>query len=363
MGASGGTVAEQKAHGAISDELVAAAEEAGLQYVSDHRPGYTRRAKGKHFDYFNTDGKSIRDDQRRLRIKRLAIPPAWTDVWICPSPNGHIQATGRDARGRKQYRYHERWREVRDENKFDRLAQFAKALRKIRRRIAQDLKLPGLPRRKVLATIVRLLERTFIRIGNEEYARENKSFGLTTLKNRHVTVNGVQVHFRFRGKSGRHHEVDVADRRVAKVIAKCQDLPGQDLFQYFDENGEVQNVTSQDVNEYLRQIAGEDFTAKDFRTWGGTVLAAIALSAQHEFETKKQAKSNIKTAMCAVAELLANTPAICRKCYVHPVIVEAYLNRTRIVGLNAATQRPKQFDLRGAERAVLKFLRARGAAD
>jgi DNA topoisomerase I len=363
MGASGGTVAEQKANGAISDELVAAAEEAGLQYVSDDRPGYTRRAKGKHFDYFDTDGKSIRDDQRRLRIKRLAIPPAWTDVWICPSPNGHIQATGRDARGRKQYRYHERWREVRDENKFDRLAQFAKALRKIRRRIAQDLKLPGLPRRKVLATIVRLLERTFIRIGNEEYARENKSFGLTTLKNRHVTVNGVQVHFRFRGKSGRHHEVDVADRRVAKVIAKCQDLPGQDLFQYFDENGEVQNVTSQDVNEYLRQIAGEDFTAKDFRTWGGTVLAAIALSAQHEFETKKQAKSNIKTAMCAVAELLANTPAICRKCYVHPVIVEAYLNRTRIVGLNAATQRPKQFDLRGAERAVLKFLRARGAAD
>ena len=216
--------------------------------------------------------------------------------------------------------------------------------------------------RKIWA-IVRLLERTFIRIGNEEYARENKSFGLTTLKNRHVTVNGVKVQFRFRGKSGRHHEVDVADGRVAKVIAKCQDLPGQDLFQYFDENGEVQNVTSQDVNEYLRQIAGEDFTAKDFRTWGGTVLAAIALSAQQEFETKKQAKSNIKTAMCAVAELLANTPAICRKCYVHPVIVEAYLNRTRIVGLNAATQRPKQFDLRGAERAVLKFLRARGAAE
>jgi len=363
MGASGGTVAEQKLNGAISDELVAAAEEAGLRYVGDDRPGYTRKASGKHFEYFDTEGKPIHDEQRLLRMKRLAIPPAWTDVWICPSPNGHIQATGRDARGRKQYRYHERWREVRDENKFDRLAQFAKALPNIRRRIAQDLGLPGLPRRKVLATIVRLLERTFIRIGNEEYARENKSFGLTTLKNRHVTVNGAQVHFRFRGKSGRHHEVDVADRRVAKVIAKCQDLPGQDLFQYFDENGEVQNVTSQDVNEYLRQIAGEDFTAKDFRTWGGTVLAAIALSAQQEFETKKQAKSNIKTAMCAVAELLANTPAICRKCYVHPVIVEAYLNRTRIVGLNAATQRPKQFDLRGAERAVLKLLRARGAAD
>ena len=363
MGASGGTVAEQKANGAISDELVATAEEAGLQYVSDDRPGYTRRAQGKHFDYFDTDGKSIRDDQRRLRIKRLAIPPAWTDVWICPSPNGHIQATGRDARGRKQYRYHERWREVRDENKFDRLAHFAKALPNIRRRVAQDLKLPSLPRRKVLATIVRLLERTFIRIGNEEYARENKSFGLTTLKNRHVTVKGAQVRFRFRGKGGRQHDMDVADRRVAKVIAKCQDLPGQDLFQYLDEDGKVQDVTSQEVNDYLRQIAGEDFTAKDFRTWGGTVLAAIALSKQEEFETKKQAKSNIKTAICAVAELLGNTPAICRKCYVHPVIVEAYLNRKRIAGLNDATQRPKQFDLRGAERAVLKFLRARGAAD
>ena len=216
--------------------------------------------------------------------------------------------------------------------------QFAKALPNIRRRVTQDLKLPGLPRQKVLATIVRLLERTFIRIGNEEYARENKSFGLTTLKNRHVKVKGAQVVFRFRGKSGRQHEVDVTDRRVAKVIAKCQDLPGQDLFQYLDENGEARDVTSQDVNEYLRQIAGEDFTAKDFRTWGGTVLAAIALSKQEEFETKKQAKSNIKTAICAVAELLGNTPAVCRKCYIHPVIVEAYLKRTRIAGLNGDSQ-------------------------
>src|SRR5438105_2999947 len=335
-----------------------AAEEAGLQYVNYERPGYSRRAKGKNFEYLDADGKTIRDEQRLLRIKRLAIPPAWTDVWICPSPNGHVQATGRDARGRKQYRYHERWREVRDENKFDRLAQFAKALPDIRRRVARDFELPGLPRRKVLATIVRLLERTFIRIGNEEYARENKSFGLTTLKNRHVTVKGAQVRLRFRGKSGRHHEVDVADRRVAKVIAKCQDLPGQDLFQYLDEEGEVQNVTSQDVNEYLREITGEDFTAKDFRTWGGTVLAAIALSTQGNFETKKQAKSNIKTAICAVAELLGNTPAVCRKCYIHPVIVEAYLYRTRIAGLNGAAKALKQPDLRTAERSVLKFLHA-----
>ena len=359
MGASGETAAEPKVNGAISDELVAAAKEAGLRYVTDERTGYRRRAKGKHFEYLDTEGKPIRDEQRVLRIKRLAIPPAWTDVWICPSPNGHVQATGRDARGRKQYRYHERWREVRDENKFDRLAVFARALPKIRRRVAQDLKLPGLSRRKVLATIVRLLERTFIRIGNEEYARDNKSFGLTTMKNRHVKVKGAQMRFRFRGKSGRQHEVDVTDRRIAKVIAKCQDLPGQDLFQYLDDDGKVQNITSQDVNEYLREIAGEDFTAKDFRTWGGTVLAAIALSQQEEFETKKQAKSNIKTAICAVAELLGNTPAICRKCYVHPVIVEAYLNGTRIAGLNGAGKGLKPPDLRAAERAVLKFLHAR----
>ena len=359
MGASGETVAEPKVNGAISDELVAAAKEAGLRYVSDERTGYQRRAKGKHFEYLDTEGKPIRDEQRVLRIKRLAIPPAWTDVWICPLPNGHVQATGRDARGRKQYRYHERWREVRDENKFDRLALFAKALPKIRRRVAQDMKLPGLSRRKVLAVIVRLLERTFIRVGNDEYARENKSFGLTTLKNRHVQVRGAKMRFRFRGKSGIQQEVDITDRRVANVIARCQDLPGQDLFQYLDDDGEIQSITSQDVNEYLREIAGEDFTAKDFRTWGGTVLAAIALDKQEEFETKKQAKSNIKTAICAVAELLGNTPAVCRKCYVHPVIVEAYLNKTRIGVLNGNGESLEPPNLRAAERAVAKFLRTR----
>lgn len=342
--------------GLAADSAEVAAE-AGLRYVSDNRSGYTRRASSSEFDYLDTEGNKIRDEQRLLRIKRLAIPPAWTEVWICPSPNGHIQATGRDARRRKQYRYHERWRELRDENKFDRLSQFAKALPNIRRRVAQDLKLSDLPRRKVLATIVRLLERTFVRIGNEEYARENKSFGLTTLKHRHVKVKGAQVRFQFRGKSGRQHEVDVTDRRVAKVIEQCQDLPGQDLFQYVDEEGEAQDVTSQDVNDYLQQIAGADFTAKDFRTWGGTVLAAIALSRQEAFQTKKEAKSNIKTAICAVAELLGNTPAVCRKCYVHPVIVEAYLKQTRIAGLNGAGKGLKQPDLRAAERAVLKFLR------
>jgi DNA topoisomerase-1 len=360
MGARGTNIRNGKV---IKPEVAAdseeAAKEAGLRYVSDEGPGYTRKPRGKHFEYFDTEGKPIRDEQRLLRIKRLAIPPAWADVWICPSANGHIQATGRDARGRKQYRYHERWREVRDENKFERLAQFAKALPDMRRRVAQDLKLTGLPRRKVLATIVRLLERTFIRIGNEEYARENKSFGLTTLKNRHVKVKGARARFQFRGKSGRQHEVDVTDIRMAKVIAKCQDLPGQDLFQYVDEDGEVQDVTSQDVNDYLREIAGGEFTAKDFRTWGGTVLTAIALSRQETFQTKKQAKSNIKTAICAVAELLGNTPAVCRKCYVHPVIVEAYLNRIQIAGLNGAGTTLKLPDLRAAERAVLKFLHAR----
>jgi DNA topoisomerase-1 len=340
-------------------ESAEAAEEAGLYYVSDDRPGYTRRAKNGEFEYLDTQGKRIRDEQRLLRIKRLAIPPAWTDVWICRSPTGHIQATGRDARRRKQYRYHERWRELRDENKFDRLADFARALPKIRRRVAKDLKLPGLPREKVLAAIVQLLDRSFIRIGNEEYARENKSFGLTTMQDRHVTVKGDRLRFRFRGKSGRQHEVAITDRRIAKIVSKCQDLPGQDLFQYVDDDREVRDVTSQDVNDYLREITNENFTAKDFRTWAGTVLTAIALSTQGEFETKKQAKANVKTAICAVAELLGNTPAVCRKCYVYPAIVEAYLSERQIAGLAEAIKIPENINLRAVERAILKFLRAR----
>jgi DNA topoisomerase I len=342
----------------VAVESAEAAEEAGLHYVSDDRPGYTRKARDGEFEYLDTQSKRIRDEQRLIRIRRLAIPPAWTDVWICPSPTGHIQATGRDARGRKQYRYHDRWRELRDENKFDRLADFAKALSKIRRRINQDLRLPGLPQRKVLATVVQLLERTFIRVGNEEYARENKSFGLTTMKNRHVKVNGPQLCFRFRGKSGRQHEVEVTDRRIAKIVSKCQDLPGQDLFQYVSDDGEVRNITSQDVNDYLREITNEEFTAKDFRTWAGTLLSALALNTQGKFETKNQAKANIKTAICAVAELLGNTPAICRKCYVHPAVFEAYLASSRIPGLSEAMQKSGSSQLRLAEAAVLRFLRS-----
>jgi DNA topoisomerase I len=359
MGAPETKTGNGKAIEAASEECIAAAAEAGLRYVTDNSPGYRRKENAEHFKYFDTRGESIHDEERLLRIKRLAIPPAWTDVWICPSPTGHIQASGRDARRRKQYRYHEHWRELRDENKFGRLADFAKALPKIRRRVAQDMRLAGLPRQKVLATVVRLLERTFIRIGNEEYARENKSFGLTTIKNRHVKVKGDHLRFRFRGKSGRQHEVDITDRRIAKIVSKCHDLPGQDLFQYVTDDGKVRNVTSQDVNDYLREITDENFTAKDFRTWAGTVLAAIALNAQGEFETKKQAKANLKTAVCAVAQLLGNTPAICRKCYVHPAIIEAYLTRTQIAGFSQAIKSHDKIKLRAVETAVLKFLRAR----
>ena len=343
-------------------EAIEAAEEAGLRYVTDQKPGYTRKAKGDDFEYFDTEGKPISDEQRLLRIKRLAIPPAWTEVWICPSPNCHIQATGRDARRRKQYLYHERWREIRDENKFDRMIAFGKALPKIRRRVAKDLKLPGLPRNKILATVVQLLERTFIRIGNEEYARENKSFGLTTMKDRHVEVKGSKLRFRFRGKSGKDHEVDVTDRHIAKIVAKLQDLPGQDLFQYVDDDGQIRDVTSQDVNEYLREITGDDFSAKDFRTLAGTVLTAVALNAQEEFANNKQAKKNITTAIKAVSAILGNTPAICRKCYVHPAIFQSYLSRESIDGLKQLTEEAlekEDVDLRSSEKAVLRFLESR----
>jgi DNA topoisomerase-1 len=339
-----------------------AAAEAGLRYVSDDQPGYSRKRTGDDFDYFDMEGKSIHDEQRLLRIKRLAIPPAWTDVWICPSANGHIQATGRDARGRKQYIYHDRWREVRDENKYERILLFARALPKIRKRVEEDLTLTGLPRNKVLATVVHLLERTFIRVGNEEYARENKSFGLTTMRDQHVEVKGSKMRFRFRGKSGIRHEIDVTDRRMARIVGKLQDLPGQELFQYVDDEGELRDITSQDVNDYLREITNEDFSAKDFRTWAGTVLAAIALNALGGFETKKQAKTNIKNAIGAVSKILGNTPAICRKCYVHPAVLEIYLSGNSIEGLKQRTKdalADEAIDLREGEIAILKFLESR----
>ena len=349
---------KQNGNTKIATDSLVAAEEAGLRYVSENQPGYTRKAKNDGFEYLDTEGKAVRDEQRLLRIKRLAIPPAWTDVWISPSANGHIQATGRDARKRKQYIYHERWRELRDENKYERIVSFGKTLPKIRRTVSKDLSLPGLPRNKVLAAIVQLLELSFIRVGNQEYARENKSFGLTTMQDRHVDVAGSKLRFRFRGKGGREHEVDVTDRRIARIVSRLQDLPGQDLFQYVDDNGDVCDITSQDVNDYLREITGQDFTAKDFRTWAGTVLAAIALTAASDFETKKQAKANIKNAIGAVAKILRNTPAVCRKCYIHPAVLEAYLDGNLIEGLKRTGKELEKetIDLRSGEAAILKFL-------
>jgi DNA topoisomerase-1 len=346
----------------IAPDPVEVAEEAGLRYVSDDQPGYTRKRKGDGFEYFDTDGKRIRDETRLLRMRRLAIPPAYTDVWICPTPNGHIQATGRDARGRKQYRYHERWREARDENKYDRMVVFGKALPKIRRRVNKDLAQRGLPRSKVLATVVQLLERSFIRIGNDEYAKQNESFGLTTMRNHHVDVKGETLRFRFKGKSGVSHEVDISDRRLAKIIRQLQDLPGQEIFQYVNGDGKVRDVTSQDVNDYLREITGEEFTAKDFRTWAGTVLAAMALNAQEKFENKTQAKKNVKDAISAVSKILGNTPTVCRKCYVHPDVLETYLDGDIIEGLKQKTEETlakKLRNMRAEEAAVMSFLQAR----
>jgi DNA topoisomerase I len=344
----------------IATASVEVAEEAGLRYVSDEQPGFTRKRKGKSFQYFDTEGKLIRDETRLLRIRRLAIPPAYRQVWICPLPNGHIQAIGRDDRGRKQYRYHERWRSIRDENKYDRILIFAAALPKIRQRLQADLRLPGLKREKVLATVVQLLQRTFIRVGNQEYARHNKSFGLTTMKDHHVKVRGTKLRFRFRGKGGVQHEVDVSDQRIAKIVRKLQELPGQHLFQYFDDDGKLCDVTSQDVNDYLREITGEDFTAKDFRTWAGTLLTAMALNAQEKFTSKKEATVNIKNAIAAAAELLGNTPTICRKCYVHPAVLESYLSGHLIEGLRTKIDEAEEaHDFAEDEKAVLHFLRRR----
>ncbi len=340
----------------------AAAEEAGLRYVSDDHPGYTRKKKGDDWEFYDTHGKLITDEGKVLRCRRLAVPPAYTDVWICPSPNGHLQATGRDARGRKQYRYHEKFRQQRDESKYDKMLAFGAALPKIRRRVQADLELPGLPKNKVLATIVSIMERTFIRIGNEEYARENKSYGLTTMRNKHAAVKGAKVTFKFRGKSGVTHQMELADRRLARIVKKAQELPGQELFGYVDDEGEARHIDSQDVNDYLREIAGGEFTAKDFRTWAGTVLAAVALNALEASETKAAAKKNIKQAVAAVAKVLGNTPAVCRKCYVHPEIFENYLRGGTIEGLKRkADQALAQNapDLRSVEVAVMNFLEER----
>jgi DNA topoisomerase-1 len=306
-------------------EPEAAAQAAGLRYVTDRSPGIRRRRAGRGFTYLDPQGRVLQNGDLS-RIRALAVPPGWTDVWICASPSGHIQATGRDARGRKQYRYHPRWREIRDATKFDRMIAFGTALPSIRRRTAKDLARTGLPREKVLAAVVRLLESTLIRVGNPEYAKENESFGLTTLRERHVSVEGSTIEFHFRGKGGKLHRVDVRDPRLARVVRQCQDIPGYELFQYVDEDGERQRVDSEDVNDYLREISGQDFTAKDFRTWAGTVGAAMALREFEPFETEAEGKRNVVEAIETVAERLRNTPTVCRACYIHPALLESYLD-------------------------------------
>lgn len=341
---------------------IEAAKSAGLRYFTDQKPGLQRKRAGKGFAYYTAEGKLIRDRETLGRIKALAIPPAWTEVWICPQANGHLQATGRDARGRKQYRYHARWRSTRDETKYDRMLEFGRVLPAIRKQTDHDLSLPGLPRVKVLATIVRLLETTLIRVGNEEYARHNNSFGLTTMRDKHVKVNGHKIRFRFSGKSGITHDVDLADKQLAKIVKHCRELPGQDLFQYLDEQGEAQSVNSSDVNDYLREIAGSDFTAKDFRTWAGTVLAALALQEFNAFSSQTEAKRHIVKAIETVATRLGNTPAVCRKCYVHPAVLETYLEGNLLESLQ---QRAEQELSRGLhklqpeEAAVLALLQQR----
>jgi DNA topoisomerase I len=336
---------------------IESAQAAGLRYVSDTTPGIRRRRSGSGFSYVAPDGKVIRDAAEISRIRSLAIPPAYTDVWISPTANGHIQATGRDARGRKQYRYHPKWREKRDETKFGRVLAFSEALPRIRAQVERDLSKPGLPREKVLATVVRLLDCTGIRIGNDEYARSNRSFGLTTLQDRHVEISGSNIKFEFRGKSGKAHSVSLSDRRLARIVQRCQDIPGEDLFQYIDEEGVRQTISSGDVNDYLREISGEDFTAKDFRTWSGTKLAVAALTDIGHCTSARQIKTNILQAIDSVASQLNNTRAVCRKYYVHPSVFEAYTAGTMLEILQNGTKQNPKSDLDPEEAAVVWLLK------
>jgi len=343
-------------------DAIAAAKAAGLRYVTDSIPGIRRIGVGKKFAYVGPNGRRIRDAETLARIRSLVIPPAWTNVWISPLEHGHIQVTARDARGRKQYRYHARWRKVRDETKYEKLAAFGRALPLIRGKVEADLARNGLPREKVLAAVVRLLESTFMRIGNEKYARDNGSFGLTTLRDQHVRVSGERIHFRFRGKSGKHHEIELDDKRLAGIIRRCRDLPGYELFQYLDDDGEPRTIDSGDVNEYLRSLTGEDYTAKDFRTWAGTVLAALALREFERFDSTTQAKKNVVRAIETVAGQLGNTPSICRKCYIHPRIIDSYLDGTMVRALRRRAEKTLREDvheLKPQEAAVLGLLQQR----
>jgi len=342
-------------------DSVASARSAGLVYTSDDRPGIRRLGKGKRARYVGARNKPVRDADTLARIRSLVIPPAWTDVWICANPRGHLQATGRDARGRKQYRYHPKWRKVRDDTKYGRMIAFGQALPAIRRRTDADLRRPGLPREKVLGAVVRLLEKTFIRVGNDEYARDNHSFGLTTMRDGHVRVAGSKVRFIFRGKSGVEHELALDDRRLAKIVKQCRDLPGQELFQYRGEDGKVVDVGSADVNAYLQQITGKDFTSKDFRTWAGTVLAAKLLRDFEEVDSDARAKKNVVAAIEQVAKRLGNTRAVCRKCYVHPAVIDAYLDGSMMKTVAQRAQRTAKAvgKMTAAEAAVMGLLQRR----
>jgi DNA topoisomerase-1 len=337
-----------------------AAKRAALRYVHDSMPGITRHNARNGFDYRLPDGALVRDIATLKRIRALAIPPAWTDVWICRDPNGHLQATGRDQRGRKQYRYHPRWREVRDEAKYGKLLIFARVLPLIRTRVEEDLKRSGLPRERVLAAVLRLMELTLFRVGNSEYAKKNKSFGLTTLRDRHVRIEGSHIHLSFRGKSGNRYESDINDRRLARIVKGCRDLPGYELFQYLDEEGNQHAVGSEEVNAYLREITGEDITAKDFRTWAGTQLAAEALRAFRNLDSESKRKKAIVRAVEKVARHLGNTPAICRRCYIHPAILDGYVDGTLLDALSARTTtylKENIAKMSAEEAAVTAFLR------
>lgn len=337
-----------------------AAISAGLTYVNDDMPGITRQRSGKGFSYKGPDGRTITDKAERKRLASLAIPPAYVDVWICPDPRGHIQATGRDAKGRKQYRYHPEFRELRDSSKYDRMLDFARGLPQLRAQVDADMSRRGLPVEKVLATIVFLLENTMIRVGNTRYARENKSHGLTTLRMRHVTLDGNQVRFKFKGKSGKEWNLGLRDRRIARIIRAVQEIPGQHLFQYVDDDGTRRQVTSTEVNDYLRQITGRQVTAKDFRTWTGTVLAALALAEYEKADSEAAAKRNVRDAIESVAARLGNTPTICRQCYVHPQIIDAYLaDELRLELADTIDDTLTQTDLRPEEMQVLRFLKKR----
>jgi DNA topoisomerase-1 len=345
----------------IADVAAAIAEE-GLRYVSDASPGYRRKRTGTSFSYHDKDGKRITDKAVISRIKSIGIPPAYEFVWICPSPNGHIQATGLDARGRKQYRYHPKWRELREQNKYEHVMQFAAALPALRARVASDMKLDGLPRDKVLATIVSLLEKTLIRVGNVEYAEKNKSYGLTTMRRKHVEIGRGVLRFDFTGKSGKQWKLQVEDKRIAAIVKRCAEIPGHELFKYLDDDGTSRTVDSGDVNFYIKDVTGQDFSAKDFRTWAGTVLAALALSEFKKYDNQAEAKRNVVAAIEKVAKQLGNTPAICRKSYVHPEILNAYMSGDLVKMIDAKIARKfkQQYaKLTADEVMVLAFLHKR----